>query len=263
MKEDIDGQQSPKSARGANERPPTQGNRGSSQAPRVPKSPPEQANRSAEQPPPAHRGGKRPARQRTLVVRTRGDGLRTCIACGQEAPPAALIRLVAGPEGDVCVDIRRRQGGRGAHVCPDPVCIGAAVGKQRVARQLKEPVTTSVPALIASAQAQMRASVFFLLSLAQKAGRLVSGVEVVAKEAVRGSVQVIVVSSDIAPSSRAQLEEAAQRGRVAFFVLDCTGEELGHGIGRDVRVAVSVKSGELALGLSEELLRLVRLGRTS
>lgn len=263
MNEDIDGQRSPRSVCGTDVRAPAHGPRATQRPERAPQAAQGQANRPKESSPPVPRGGKKVARPRTLVVRSRGDGLRTCIACGQEAPPAALIRLVAGPEGDVCVDIRRRQGGRGAHVCPDPVCIDAAVRKQRVARQLKEPVTPSAEVLIASARAQMRASIFFFLSLAQKAGRLVSGVEAVGKEAARGSIQVIVVSSDIAPSSRAQLEEAAQRAQVAFFVLDCTGEDLGHGIGREVRVAVSVKSGELALGLLEELLRLGRLERTS
>lgn len=61
---------------------------------------------------------------------------RTCIGCRKVKPPGALVRLALAPEG-VVADRDRRLPGRGAWVCPDPLCVKRAA--RHVVRALRLP----------------------------------------------------------------------------------------------------------------------------
>ncbi|MDP8960839.1 MAG: YlxR family protein [Actinomycetota bacterium] len=64
---------------------------------------------------------------------------RMCVACRKRRPRHELVRMAAGPDG-VGLDVQRRLPGRGAYVCPDPTCIGAA--KRRGARVVRHALRT-------------------------------------------------------------------------------------------------------------------------
>lgn len=55
--------------------------------------------------------------------------VRTCIGCRQRAEQHRLVRL-ARSEGRVCVDSRRRLGGRGAWIHRDPKCMDRALARR-------------------------------------------------------------------------------------------------------------------------------------
>jgi len=65
---------------------------------------------------------------------------RTCIACRVVHPKRELLRLVATPEGEVALDRTGRRPGRGAYLCPSPVCWEAALKSHRLAQALRTPL---------------------------------------------------------------------------------------------------------------------------
>lgn len=66
------------------------------------------------------------------------------MACGEESPKRALLRVVRTPEGIVKYDPTGKANGRGAYVCACSECIRAARKKKALARALKVQVDDSV-----------------------------------------------------------------------------------------------------------------------
>ena len=64
---------------------------------------------------------------------------RTCIGCRTARPKESLVRLVRGPAGNVVVDSKGRERGRGAYVCPDPACLAQGLERRRLAHAFKRP----------------------------------------------------------------------------------------------------------------------------
>ena len=62
---------------------------------------------------------------------------RTCIACKQIKEKKALIRLVRAENGAAEVDISGKKPGRGAYLCPNKVCWGLALKKNRLEYALR------------------------------------------------------------------------------------------------------------------------------
>jgi predicted RNA-binding protein YlxR (DUF448 family) len=63
--------------------------------------------------------------------------IRTCIGCRQRAAAAELLRVVAGPDGMIVPDPRRRTPGRGAWLHPDQRCVELAERRRAFARALR------------------------------------------------------------------------------------------------------------------------------
>ena len=64
---------------------------------------------------------------------------RTCIGCRKSDLKSAMMRLVAGHNFEVVVDVHRRLAGRGAYVHADPECIKKACRKSAFSISLKCP----------------------------------------------------------------------------------------------------------------------------
>lgn len=71
-------------------------------------------------------GAKRPGRV----------GVRTCVACRQEAGKHSLIRVVRGATGAAIVDRSGRAPGRGAYLHHDAACLEAARKRRALERSL-------------------------------------------------------------------------------------------------------------------------------
>ncbi|HET6212130.1 MAG TPA: YlxR family protein [Micromonosporaceae bacterium] len=67
--------------------------------------------------------------------------VRTCVGCRERAPASELLRVVAVEQGSdrfsLMPDPTRRQSGRGAHVHPDPACLGKAERRRAFGRALR------------------------------------------------------------------------------------------------------------------------------
>jgi len=83
---------------------------------------------------PSPRGGEAGGKGRRPV------GVRTCVACRQEAGQRTLIRVVRRPDGAAQVDLTGRAPGRGAYLHRDPSCIENARRKRALERSLHATV---------------------------------------------------------------------------------------------------------------------------
>jgi predicted RNA-binding protein YlxR (DUF448 family) len=68
-------------------------------------------------------------------------GIRTCVACRQEAGKTTLVRVVRDAGGAAALDATGRAPGRGAYVHRDPECIESARKRRALDRALKATVS--------------------------------------------------------------------------------------------------------------------------
>ncbi|MCR5576977.1 MAG: YlxR family protein [Oscillospiraceae bacterium] len=70
--------------------------------------------------------------------------MRQCLGCREMKPKRELIRVVRSSDGVISLDFRGKAPGRGAYVCPNPVCLKKAVK----ARALERAFSAQIPAEI-------------------------------------------------------------------------------------------------------------------
>lgn len=63
--------------------------------------------------------------------------LRTCIGCGEKAPRAELLRLVADPAGVLVLDPEKSAPGRGAWAHPRVACLEQAQTMRAIGRAFR------------------------------------------------------------------------------------------------------------------------------
>jgi predicted RNA-binding protein YlxR (DUF448 family) len=67
-------------------------------------------------------------------------GIRTCVACRQEAGKRTLVRVVRDAAGAAALDVTGRAPGRGAYLHRDPDCVEIARKRKALDRALKAAV---------------------------------------------------------------------------------------------------------------------------
>lgn len=66
---------------------------------------------------------------------------RMCIACRTRRDQRSLIRVVRLAEGQVVVDVKGKQNGRGAYLCPQQSCWMQALSRGQLNRALRAKLT--------------------------------------------------------------------------------------------------------------------------
>jgi predicted RNA-binding protein YlxR (DUF448 family) len=66
---------------------------------------------------------------------------RKCVGCNERKPKNELVRVLRTPEGEIQIDRTGKKSGRGAYVCPDPLCLQAA----RKARRFEKAFACRIP----------------------------------------------------------------------------------------------------------------------
>lgn len=70
--------------------------------------------------------------------------MRQCVGCREMKPKRELIRVVRSPEGDIGLDFRGKNPGRGAYVCADTACLNRAQKSKGLERAFGCPVPVEV-----------------------------------------------------------------------------------------------------------------------
>lgn len=60
--------------------------------------------------------------------------MRQCLGCREMKPKTELIRAVKSPEGEVSLDFKGKNPGRGAYVCQSSECLKRAVKSKALSR---------------------------------------------------------------------------------------------------------------------------------
>jgi predicted RNA-binding protein YlxR (DUF448 family) len=181
------------------------------------------------------------------VNELRGGGpVRQCAGCRQRVRSSRLLRLVAGPRGEVVADPFRRLPGRGAHVCPRATCIRAALDRGAVGRVLKDQVSFNVTTLTESAAAGFQKKAEGLLGLARRSGNMRAGMDDVSRGLATQHVRVVILATDT--SDRTRTEITTRAGHVGVSVLSggVAKESLGHLVGREDTAVLGLTDAQQA-----------------
>jgi len=135
---------------------------------------------------------------------------RTCIVTREALPAERLIRFVAAPDGAVVADLRRRLPGRGVWVTADADHVRLAEKRRLFGRGLGEEVAVA-PGLADRVAALYRESALSALSLARKAGDLVSGFAKVEAALATGKVAALIHAAEAGSDGIAKIEAASRR----------------------------------------------------
>lgn len=177
---------------------------------------------------------------------------RTCAASRVERPVGDLIRFVVGPDGAVVPDLKACLPGRGVWVTADRRHVDMALKRGAFPRSFKRRVTVppELPALVDGLMAERaRAS----LSIANKAGEVVSGTAKVEEALARGAA-ALIHAEDAAADGSAKLDRR-HRGPVYRVV---PGMELDLALGRGNVVHAALVGGPASAACMGRLDALVR-----
>ena len=167
---------------------------------------------------------------------------RTCIGCKAKRRQGELFRLVCAASGEVVFDHTGRAPGRGAYVCCDTRCFRKALQSSRLSSVFHRPVI--VPTFETACEATVSALYDRLgacLSIAQRAGGLVSGYMSLRHACSRGNVVYMVLAEDAAAQRAAEHRGWCAEQAIPYITL-FTKEELGRRIGKTSRSAVGLSN---------------------
>lgn len=135
---------------------------------------------------------------------------RLCAVTRDVRPVSELIRFVRAPDGTLTPDLKRKLPGRGVWVTARRETLGEAVRRRVFTRSLKQEVTVD-PALADQVDALYLKSALDLLSLANKAGKLVVGFSKVESAVQSGDAVAIVHATEAAPDGMRKIEQILRR----------------------------------------------------
>jgi len=175
---------------------------------------------------------------------TRPEPLRTCLGCREEKEKQELLRFVLDPERTLVPDILARLPGRGAYTCFRRACVIAAVQRKQFTRAFKGEVKgAAADELVEQVTSRLEERLASYLALANKAGKIVSGSDMVMDALRKGKrIGIVLAAADISRDIREKVLLSAKRENVPFFNIldkDCFGRVLGKGLRSVVAVEES------------------------
>ena len=172
---------------------------------------------------------------------------RTCIATRERHKVDDLIRFVAAPDGAVVPDLKRNLPGRGVWVSATRSALAEAIKKKAFGRGLKAEAKADA-ALLDLVEGLLAKQAREALSLANKAGLVISGFDKVEAAIARGPVRVVIHASDAAADGVRKLSQAVKRrfGESAAVKMTMRGlnfAELGLALGRSHVIHAALLDG--------------------
>ncbi|SIQ98105.1 RNA-binding protein [Bosea sp. TND4EK4] len=135
---------------------------------------------------------------------------RSCVVTRTVKAPEDLIRFVAGPDGALVPDLRRKLPGRGVWASLSRKTVTEAIRRKAFERSLKAKVT--VPADLAeTVDALMHRDALQALSMANKAGLVTAGFAKVEAQIESGRCKAVIAASDGAEDGKRKIGQAVRR----------------------------------------------------
>ncbi len=188
--------------------------------------------------------------------------VRTCLATRENVPIEAMIRFVAAPDGSVVPDLSRNLPGRGAWVTASREAIGKAIAQKAFTRAFRGKAQADEKLLPLLDQLIER-SALDALSLANKAGRIVTGNAKVESAILSGKTLAIFHSNDGSADGKRKLDGLLRRieaegGTKTPTLSLFTGSQMDLALGRPNVVHAALLAGPASGGFLERSLRLKR-----
>jgi predicted RNA-binding protein YlxR (DUF448 family) len=135
---------------------------------------------------------------------------RFCVVARAVKPAADMLRFVAGPDGTVVPDIKRKLPGRGVWVTATRTAVVEAVKRGAFKRGLKTNI--NVPADLADVVDRLLVrAALDALAIANKASRVITGFERVERAIAGHQVTALIHAADAAPDGVRKLAAALRR----------------------------------------------------
>ncbi len=120
---------------------------------------------------------------------------RKCIVCGETLPREGLLRFTLTPEGFVVPDFKKKLPGRGIWVKNSKTTLEKAVVKNLFSKASKKNVKVNMM-LVETVENLLRKKGLETISLARKAGVLITGFEKVAETIKKGKAAFLLEAKD-------------------------------------------------------------------
>src|SRR5512136_2254481 len=125
----------------------------------------------------------------------RTEPQRSCLSCRKVAEKKELLRFVLAPDRTLLPDLQAKLPGRGAYTCLKTSCLREAVAKNRFARSFRGEVQCGAPdEFVRQVASRMEERIAAYLSLANKAGKVVSGGDTVAELLTKRTLGIICIA---------------------------------------------------------------------
>ena len=162
---------------------------------------------------------------------------RLCLATGEVKPVGEMIRYVVAPDGIIVPDLGHKLPGRGAWVTASEAALKTAIDKRAFARafrgrgRIEGKADSALPALV---DKLLFKAALDSLSIANKAGQVLTGFEKIRERLGGKRVIALLHASDAGEDGRAKLNAAAYAASpdTAEEIRLFSGEQLDLALGR-------------------------------
>jgi predicted RNA-binding protein YlxR (DUF448 family)/ribosomal protein L30E len=183
------------------------------------------------------------------------DPQRSCLGCRATRDKKELLRFVLAPDRTLVPDIQAKLPGRGAYTCMDRACLLNAAQKKQFARAFRGEVSyDSAERLIEQVVRLMEERIGSYLALANKAGKTVTGSDLVMELIKKKKAGVIFLAEDISPEIGAKVSELSKRYAVPYVTV-FTKERLGALVGKGLRSAAAIEQSGFVDAVVREIAR--------
>jgi predicted RNA-binding protein YlxR (DUF448 family) len=177
----------------------------------------------------------------------RSEPERTCIVSRTVRPSAELIRFVLGPENQVFPDLKQKLPGRGVWVTARRDAVEEAVRRRLFSRALK--AEAKAPATLAEDVEQaLRLDLRQFLSLANKAGTVITGFSKVESAITEKPVVALIHAAEAAEDGQRKLAGPLRKrlgDAISSFpvIRDLSSDELDLALGRSHVIHAALVAG--------------------
>ena len=172
---------------------------------------------------------------------------RTCIVTREVRPAAELIRFVLGPDAEVYPDLKHKLPGRGVWVTARADHVDQAVRKRLFSRAFKAEAKAA-PTLSATIEQALRTELRQALSLANKAGAVISGFAKVEAAIAEKPLAALIHAAEAAEDGRRKLAAGLRKRfgeaiSAVPVITDLSADELGLALGRSHVIHAALVAG--------------------
>ncbi len=186
----------------------------------------------------------------------RSEPQRTCLGCRAEKGKDELLRYVLDPEGTVVPDLLAKLPGRGAYTCFCRDCVEKAAVRKQFARAFRGEVKGATSQdLLDKIISRLEERIASYLALANKAGKIVSGSDMVMEAMRKGkTIGLAIIAGDVSAEIGDKIAgTAAREGIPCFRILNK--DRIGGLLGKGLRSVVAIEAGGFVPPLVKELQR--------
>ena len=178
---------------------------------------------------------------------------RSCIYCRTVRNKEELLRFVLAPDRILVPDLQVKLPGRGAYTCMSIACLKGAADKKQFSRVFKgEVMEADAVGLVSQVAARLEARIASYLSLANKAGKVVSGTDMVLEAMKHRPLGIIFIAADISEDIGHKVKSQADRFGVGY-IANFDKDRLGALIGKGLRSVVAIEKGGFVRSLKLEM----------